>query len=54
MEWNFMGKGSAFYPPFGNTGAYMLLEKELYLLDVGRGHLTICTICGSGSGEHAI
>ena len=35
MEWNFMGKGSAFYPPFGNTGAYMLLEKELYLLDCG-------------------
>ena len=24
MELNFTGKGSAFYPPFKNTGAYML------------------------------
>lgn len=35
MKWDFIGKGSAFYPPYGNTGAYMLREKELYLLDCG-------------------
>lgn len=35
MKWDFIGKGSAFYPPYGNTGAYMLRDKELYLLDCG-------------------
>ncbi|HIT63858.1 MAG TPA: MBL fold metallo-hydrolase [Candidatus Ventrimonas merdavium] len=35
MNWNFIGKGSAFYPLYGNTGAYLLWEKELYLLDCG-------------------
>ena len=33
MELNFTGKGSAFYPPFKNTGAYMLSGKALYLID---------------------
>ena len=35
MKWDFIGKGSAFYPPYGNTGAYTLRDKELYLLDCG-------------------
>ncbi len=35
MELRFLGKGSAFYPVYGNTGAYMLYGKELYLLDCG-------------------
>ena len=35
VKWNFIGKGSAFYPPYGNTGAYMLCKKSLYLLDCG-------------------
>ena len=35
MELNFTGKGSAFYPPFKNTGAYMLSGKALYLIDCG-------------------
>lgn len=35
MKLNFLGKGSAFYPRYGNTGAYMLCGKELYLIDCG-------------------
>ena len=35
MKLNFLGKGSAFYPLYGNTGAYMRFEDELYLLDCG-------------------
>lgn len=35
MKLNFIGKGSAFYPVYGNTGAYILEGKELYLLDCG-------------------
>ena len=35
MNLRFLGKGSAFYPVYGNTGAYMLYGKELYLLDCG-------------------
>ena len=35
VKWNFIGKGSAFYPPYGNTGAYMAVEDTLYLLDCG-------------------
>ena len=35
MELKFLGKGSAFYPVYGNTGAYMLYGKELYLIDCG-------------------
>lgn len=35
MDLKFLGKGSAFYPVYGNTGAYMLYGKELYLLDCG-------------------
>lgn len=35
MKLNFLGKGAAFYPAYGNTGAYMLDNKDLYLLDCG-------------------
>ncbi|MCB7318201.1 MBL fold metallo-hydrolase [Lacrimispora sp. 210928-DFI.3.58] len=35
MKLNFLGKGSAFYPVYGNTGAYFLYGKELYLIDCG-------------------
>lgn len=35
MKLNFLGKGSAFYPVFGNTGAYLRSGSELYLLDCG-------------------
>ena len=35
VKWNFIGKGSAFYPPYGNTGAYMVFKDTLYLLDCG-------------------
>lgn len=39
MKLNFLGKGSAFYPVFGNTGAYLRSGSELYLLDCGRPSL---------------
>lgn len=35
MELKFLGNGSAFYPVYGNTCAYMLYGKELYLIDCG-------------------
>ncbi len=35
MKLNFFGTGSAFYPPYGNTGAYLLRGRELYLIDCG-------------------
>ncbi len=35
MNWNFLGKGCAFYPVYKNTSAYFVWEKELYLLDCG-------------------
>lgn len=35
MKLHFLGTGSAFFPTYGNTCAYMLCEKELYLLDCG-------------------
>lgn len=35
MKLNFFGTGSAFYPPYGNTGAYFLKGRELYLIDCG-------------------
>lgn len=35
MKLNFLGKGAAFYPAYGNTGAYILDQKDLYLLDCG-------------------
>lgn len=35
MELNFLGKGCAFYPLYGNTCAYFVHGKELYLLDCG-------------------
>lgn len=35
MNLNFLGKGSAFYPLYGNTGAYMRFKDQLYLLDCG-------------------
>lgn len=35
MKLNFLGKGSAFYPVYGNTGAYILRGNELYLIDCG-------------------
>lgn len=35
MKLNFLGKGSAFYPIYGNTCAYFLHNKKLYLLDCG-------------------
>lgn len=35
MKLNFLGKGAAFYPAYGNTGAYILNQKDLYLLDCG-------------------
>ncbi len=35
MKLNFLGKGCAFYPVYGNTGAYFLKGKELYLIDCG-------------------
>lgn len=35
MKLNFLGKGAAFYPTYGNTGAYILDQKDLYLLDCG-------------------
>ena len=41
MELNFTGKGSAFYPPFKNTGAYMLSGKALYLIAVSYTHLLL-------------
>lgn len=41
MELNFTGKGSAFYPPFKNTGAYMLSGKRFILLTAERP----CLMC---------
>lgn len=35
MRLNFLGNGSAFYPLYGNTCAYFVNEKELYLIDCG-------------------
>lgn len=35
MKLNFLGKGCAFYPLYGNTCAYFVHGKELYLLDCG-------------------
>ncbi len=35
MKLSFLGKGCAFYPLYGNTCAYFVHEKELYLLDCG-------------------
>lgn len=35
MEMKFLGKGSAFYPIYGNTGAYFFKGNRLYLLDCG-------------------
>lgn len=35
MKLNFLGKGCAFYPLYGNTCAYFVKENELYLLDCG-------------------
>lgn len=35
MKLKFTGKGCAFYPVYGNTSAYFVHEKELYLLDCG-------------------
>lgn len=35
MKLNFLGKGAAFYPAYGNTGAYFLHGKDLYLIDCG-------------------
>lgn len=35
MDWNFLGKGCAFNPLYGNTSAYFVQNKELYLLDCG-------------------
>lgn len=35
MNLNFIGKGSAFYPPYGNTGAYFIHQDGLYVIDCG-------------------
>lgn len=35
MVLTFLGKGAAFYPAYGNTGAYFWVEKALYLIDCG-------------------
>lgn len=35
MTLTFLGKGAAFYPAYGNTGAYFWHGKNLYLLDCG-------------------
>lgn len=35
MKWNFLGKGCAFYPLYGNTCAYFVHNRELYMLDCG-------------------
>ncbi len=35
MQLKFFGKGSAFYPTFGNTCAYFTKKDDLFLLDCG-------------------
>lgn len=35
MDWKFFGKGCAFYPVYGNTCAYTVVGRELYMLDCG-------------------
>lgn len=35
MKLNFLGKGAAFYPQYGNTCAYFIKGTSLYLLDCG-------------------
>lgn len=35
MTLTFLGKGAAFYPAYGNTGAYFWKGKDLYLIDCG-------------------
>ena len=56
MELNFTGKGSAFYPPFKNTGAYMLSGKALYLIDCGETMFDVLYqqsySCGVSTGDH--
>lgn len=35
MKLNFLGRGAAFNPSFGNTSAYFIENKELFLIDCG-------------------
>lgn len=35
MKLNFLGKGAAFFPEYGNTVAYMIEGENLFLLDCG-------------------
>ena len=35
MELKFLGKGAAFYPVLGNTSAYFIYDKNLFLIDCG-------------------
>ncbi len=41
MTLTFLGKGSAFYPAYGNTGAYFLKENTLYLIDCGESTFAV-------------
>lgn len=35
IDLKFLGKGAAFYPPFGNTSAYFTLEEDIFFIDFG-------------------
>ena len=35
MELKFLGRGAAFYPVIGNTSAYFIEDKNLFLIDCG-------------------
>lgn len=41
MKLHFLGNGSAFNPPYGNTCAYFVSEKELYLIDCGESAFSL-------------
>lgn len=35
MDLKFLGCGSAFNPVYGNTSAYFIIGKHLYVIDAG-------------------
>ncbi len=35
MQLNFLGIGAAYYPPFGSTSAYFVVQGHFYLIDCG-------------------
>lgn len=35
MQLYFLGKGSAFYPPYGNTGCYLKKDGKILMIDCG-------------------